>query len=130
MSVKERFKMLTFAVTLLTIGHVGNFHPLLFENAEAHHQYTVTEILTGVYDHEFLGSGWATDICFECSCAVEYVKYKQKLRDYRLTSYCVVSGSFTYCEPISAEWIYGTEKDGETVKYFIWYSHRHHSCYA
>ena len=34
MSVKERFKTLVFAVSLLTIGLVGNFPPLLFE-AEA-----------------------------------------------------------------------------------------------
>ncbi len=34
MSVKERFKTLVFAVSLLTIALVSNFHPLLFE-AEA-----------------------------------------------------------------------------------------------
>ena len=31
MSVKERFKTLVFAVSLLTIALVSNFHPLLFE---------------------------------------------------------------------------------------------------
>ena len=66
MSAKERFKGLVFAVSLLTIGHVGNFHPLLFENAEAHHQYTRTSIRTGVYGYDFVGSDW-DDICFTCS---------------------------------------------------------------
>ncbi len=128
MSAKERFKMLMFAVSLLTIGHVGNFHPLLFENAEAHHQYTLTEILTGVYGYDYLGSGW-DDICFSCSCDVEYDKWKEKLRDYRLTSDCVVAGGFTYCEPVSSEWIYGTERDGDTVYYYDWSTHEHHNCY-
>ena len=35
MSAKERFKALVFVISLLTIGHVGNFYPLLLENAEA-----------------------------------------------------------------------------------------------
>ena len=130
MSAKERFKMLMFAVSLLTIGHVGTFHPLLFENAEAHHEFTRTSIRTGVYDRDYLGSGWDANACFECSCSVKYRKYKQKLRDFRLTQYCVVTGNVTYCEPISAEWIYGTERDGDTVYYYDWSTHRHHSCYA
>lgn len=49
MPVKERIKALVFTVSLLIIGLVGNFSPLLFENAEAH---TPNSPTCQQYDHD------------------------------------------------------------------------------
>ena len=98
MSVKERFKTLVFAVSLLTIGHVGNFHPFLFDNADAQggsiRQWSVTWI---EYDRVLTSVDKGTTIvsCPYCSNSRLARKYEATVADFQITRNYLYDGNTT-----------------------------------
>ena len=100
MSVKERFKALVFVVSLLAIGHVGNFHSFLFENADAHggriRQWTTTHTVTRTVGREDAGTVVGT--CSHCGSFVTGRKYYRLLQDFTFTTCYFDDGHEVYWE--------------------------------
>ena len=115
MSAKERFKAGLFVISLLTIGHVGNFYPLLLENADAHPhtviQSTVVQIITllemTVIEDNYSTScdriKWTGELPFiyqvRCSGTITGTKYTDYVMDYEYTIYYLDDGHEVYWEP-------------------------------
>ena len=130
-ATKGRLKVaLLVVVSLLTIGLVGNFHPLLLENAEAHggriRQWTETRTGTAVYSWKKVRDIYGT--CSQCSCYVYGEKRQDILKDYTVTACYFDDGHYVYWEPCTGGWVSGTEKDGSTYNSWDWSSHIHGAC--
>ncbi len=133
-TIKGRLKVsLLVVVSLLTIGLVGNFCPLLFENADAHPhtviQSTVTSTYTARYSYRYVGWGYDYGACFRCNCGVKYTEYKEIDKDYQLTWCYLDDGHEVYMELCGGPtWVAGTEKDGDAVYFYDWSDHEHGDC--
>lgn len=98
MSAKERVKAVLFVVSLLTIGHVGNFHPLLLENAEAHggsiRQWSVTWT---EYDRvlKSVDKGMTITSCPYCSKRRLARRYEGTVADFKITRNYLYDGNTT-----------------------------------
>ena len=120
MLVKERFKALVFAVSLLTIGLVGNFPPNLFENAEAHHgsiqQWSVTWIQSETVKSKYKGKVWKS--CpYSCGDKRLADKYEVTKADFKITRNYLNDGHSTRYMENKTE-LSGTRR--VSTKYLYW----------
>ena len=97
MSAKERLKARLFVVSLLTIGLFGNFHLLLFEDADAHggsiRQWSVTWTEEGVI--ESVDKGSTVTSCPYCGKSRFARKYEVTVADFEITRNYLYDGNTT-----------------------------------
>ena len=97
MSAKERFKAGLLIFSLLTIGFLGNFHLLLFENADAQggsiRQWSVTWTEERVKESTDKGVG--TYACTYCGKSRLARRYYVTVEDYEVTVNYLYDGNMT-----------------------------------
>ena len=120
MSAKERVKAVLFVVSLLTIGHIGNFPPFLFENADAQggsvQQWSVTwteydRVLSSV------DRGMTIKSCPYCGNSRLARRYEATVADFEITRNCLNDGIRTMCMQ-SERQLPGTQHLSNFYEYF------------
>ncbi len=110
-AIKGQLKVaLLVVVSLSTIGLVGNFYPLLVENADAHPhtviQSTVVDIRTSVeliiidsYSRRCGTIFPGIETTYVCNSTITGRKYTDMIMDYEVTTYYLDDGHEVYWEP-------------------------------
>ena len=112
MSAKERFKALAFTASLLTVGHVGNFFPLLVDEAGAHggqiQQWTVEEFRPQLFVKS-KDAGWSWKNCpHQCGDKRRTNQYDRTYADFMVTVCYLDDGHEVYWQDGEARELPGT----------------------